>query len=272
MRAYYYLTQLENSPYYLPPMETLHLGATGTLPLYVYITELTLIEETGTAERGIDSSIYIRVANETISAMEKDIAAPVTTPMHAMFGYSSELKNNYDLVSGILDQRYKGLSQPTFPFDTQQESISVFLDKNLENYEAPKFGALYQHPQITISDLLCWTDDLERLASNGRIQRRADGNSTATSVQTDSETEALELRRTQRTLAALAVGLAGKFPTYRNGNKPNASQLAKLATEHLRDSQSDRTPHGFSETTARLTIAEALKACPELAESLANPD
>jgi len=78
------------------------------------------------------------------------------------------------------------------------------------------------------------------------------------------DTNTAELRRAQRTLAALATGLARKYPTYKNGNKPNASQLAKLATEHLRDATSDRTPHGFSETSARQTITEALKACPDL--------
>lgn len=84
----------------------------------------------------------------------------------------------------------------------------------------------------------------------------------------ESNTEVSELHRTQRTLAAIATGLASKYPAYRkNGGKPNASQLAKLATEHLRDAASDRTPHGFSETTARLTIAEALKACPDLTET-----
>lgn len=91
--------------------------------------------------------------------------------------------------------------------------------------------------------------------------------SAAASDQPENESEATQLRRTQRTLAALATGLARKHVAYKNGNKPNASQLAKLATEHLRDATSDRTPHGFSETTARLTIAEALKACPDLTET-----
>ena len=82
-----------------------------------------------------------------------------------------------------------------------------------------------------------------------------------------SDSEATELTRIQRTLAALAHGLARKYPAYKHGNKPNVSQLAKLATEHLRDATSDRTPHGFSETTARQTIAEGLKVCPDLTNS-----
>ncbi len=73
-----------------------------------------------------------------------------------------------------------------------------------------------------------------------------------------------DVKRLQRTVAALALGLAAKPGTYNKAGKPNVSQLAKLATEHLRDGQNDRTPHGFSETTVRNTITAALNACPEL--------
>tara|TARA_R110000823_G_scaffold72318_9_gene166382 strand:- start:579 stop:1667 length:1089 start_codon:yes stop_codon:yes gene_type:complete len=83
-------------------------------------------------------------------------------------------------------------------------------------------------------------------------------------VMQESAGDQTELHRTQRTLAALALGLAAKPGTYNKAGKPNVSQLAKLATEHLRDGQNDRTPHGFSESTVRQTITDALNACPEL--------
>jgi len=73
-----------------------------------------------------------------------------------------------------------------------------------------------------------------------------------------------EIKRLQRTVAALALGLAVNHNTYGRVGKPNVSQLAKVATEHLRDGQSDRTPPGFSDTTVRNTITAALNACPEL--------
>ncbi|PSF12359.1 hypothetical protein C7H09_03890 [Marinobacter fuscus] len=76
-------------------------------------------------------------------------------------------------------------------------------------------------------------------------------------------TETAELRRTQRTLAALAIGLADKHGTYSHGNKPNIKALAEIATGHLRDANG-RTPHGFSDRTARDAITAALKACPDL--------
>jgi len=90
---------------------------------------------------------------------------------------------------------------------------------------------------------------------------------TGTATSHQPEAEPLGFQRTQRTLAALAIGLAGKYPAYKNGSKPNASQLAKLARDPLRAPASDGTPHGFSETTARQTIAEALKACPDLTQT-----
>lgn len=99
-------------------------------------------------------------------------------------------------------------------------------------------------------------EDLDNLLTD------SEPGSTSKADETDTER-----KRAQRTLAALATGLASKYPTYKNGSKPNATQLARLATDHLRDASSDRTPHGFGETTARLTIAEALKACPDLTET-----
>lgn len=87
--------------------------------------------------------------------------------------------------------------------------------------------------------------------------------STAASNQPDTGTEDTELRRTQRTLAALAIGLADKHPAYRHGEKTNVKALAETATDHLRDANG-RTPHGFSDRTARDAITAALKACRDL--------
>lgn len=109
------------------------------------------------------------------------------------------------------------------------------------------------------SFLVIRTENLQKFVSQIIDSSAKDHSGPAANSNHDSE-----LKRAQRTLAALAIGLAKKTPAYKNGDKPNASQLAKLATEHLRDATSDRTPFGFSETTARQTITEALKACPEL--------
>jgi len=75
-----------------------------------------------------------------------------------------------------------------------------------------------------------------------------------------------ELRCTQRALAAIALGLAEKYPTYRHGEKPNISKLVSLAIDHLRSEQGDQTPSGFGKTTMENTIKAALESCPELKE------
>lgn len=125
------------------------------------------------------------------------------------------------------------------------------------------------HDEITPQDYCPCADlpDREPIVIRlEELQRFADSLNEPEATPPAGETDT-ELKRTQRTLAALAIGLAGKYPAYKNGRKPNAAQLARVATDHLRDATSDRTPHGFSETTARLTIAEALKACPDLANT-----
>lgn len=122
-------------------------------------------------------------------------------------------------------------------------------------------GKEYRFPdplRITKDDLLVTRAELVRFEQE---HAPASAESTAPVPEQDSE-----LKRTQRALAALVLGLADKYPVYRSGEKPNAKQLARLATEHLRDATSDRTPHGFSETTVRQVISAALKACPELTD------
>tara|TARA_R110001592_G_scaffold283291_1_gene551215 strand:+ start:137 stop:1240 length:1104 start_codon:yes stop_codon:yes gene_type:complete len=93
------------------------------------------------------------------------------------------------------------------------------------------------------------TDQLEALPDDSQEARSGSNNS--------------ELRRMQRTLAALAIGLADKHGTYRHGGKPNVKALAETATDHLRD-ENGRAPHGFSDKTARDAITAALNACPDL--------
>jgi len=79
----------------------------------------------------------------------------------------------------------------------------------------------------------------------------------------DDETE---IKRLQRTVAALALGLADKYPVYRYGEKPNISKLVSLAIDHLRSEQGDQVPNGFGKSTMENTIKAALESCPELKE------
>lgn len=81
-----------------------------------------------------------------------------------------------------------------------------------------------------------------------------------------SKEEETHLSRAQRTLAALALALMKKNQLYQKGDKPNYSQIANLATEHLRDPVNDRGPYGLGTTTVKNAIKDALASYPELNE------
>lgn len=134
------------------------------------------------------------------------------------------------------------------------------------------FGDGYNEsrPSSNYNPVYCLSDKFFLGIAQAELQRFANSfdeigsdnaHQDALPADTDDETET---KRLNRTVAALALGLMKKHGTYNRNGEPNASQLAKLATEHLRDAASDRTPHGFSETTVRNTITAALNACPEL--------
>jgi|SRR5690554_2809823 len=267
MQSYYYLPQLlQGSPYELSLLDALHLGATEALPLYAQLPDLVILENISTGELEVVGDLYLQVSRELVSVMERDA---VRAAVHPVSERVTKLTTAYPLEVGTLDNRSNRYSHRTLPFSLQpNEAVDVFVDMDLENGGKDRLRPTEAtHPKIDIADLLCWTDDLEMLADKGRIKCRTYDTSTAASSQPESDRELTVLRRTQRTLAALAMGLAKNHRAYNNNGKPNASQLAKLATEHLRDATSDRTPHGFSETTARQTIAEALKACPDLTQT-----
>jgi hypothetical protein len=114
---------------------------------------------------------------------------------------------------------------------------------------------------IRAENLQKFINQITEISETDRQEITANSNQNATPAAAPDESE---IKRLQRTVAALTLGLMKKHSTYNRNGEPNASQLAKLATEHLRDATSDRTPHGFSETTVRNTITAALNACPEL--------
>lgn len=258
MREYYYLTGLDDSPYNLTKDAALHLGTAGILPVYAVIGSLVRLLELEEGGQREDSHIYLRVHRTTLSRFEKKMMRQKDTGQPES-SIDSEL---FD--TAIVDEKYNGIIPVDVPFDgsTEAKSVVVF-------HTNPNLG---DFPYVSIHDLVCWTEDLELLVQQGRIRKSPTKPSqTVTTDSTDrvapvsTADDETETKRLQRTVAALALGLMKKHGnTYNRNGEPNASQLAKLATEHLRDATSDRTPHGFSETIVRQTIGAALKACPEL--------
>jgi len=78
---------------------------------------------------------------------------------------------------------------------------------------------------------------------------------TATSHQPNHE--ASDLRRAQRAITALAIGLAEKYPAYQHGKRPNVKQLAALASGHFLD-ENGKAPTGWSDATFKKVIEAAL--------------
>ncbi|MEQ5837457.1 hypothetical protein [Marinobacter sp. NFXS9] len=219
------------------------------LPEQQYFTLAELIERWSTTERRVLELIL----NRELDAVAL-VSTVATSTRQSENGNTSEITTTHQL-------EVRTWFDPELLFCLFKDGIGM-LSEYVEDGEWIRFASPVT---ITKGELLVTREELqrfERAHSANQEQHPTNAESEdATTAPTDSE-----LKRTQRTLAALVLGLAEKYPGYRAGEKPNASQIARLATEHLRDADSDRTPHGFSETTVRQTIAAAIKACPELSE------
>ena len=266
MRDYYYLTRLDKSPYIFDLADALYLGAVSELKLYVLITARIRMENPKTGEMVEDSGMFLNVPSPFIGAMEKELPVDQMPAYDFFSRETTDLQQHVKLSYAYVDDRYTGTipyGTPFRPDPAQYDSINIY----------PEILGIGRDPVFNLFDLVCWTEDLERLVKRGRIQKRP--TKPPQTVTTDSTSQAApilpvddetEIKRLQRTVAALALGLAAKGGTYGKAGKPNVSQLERLATEHLRDGQDDRAPPGFGPSTVRKAITDALNACPELKE------
>lgn len=260
MREYYYLTQLDKSPYRVSISDALHFGATFGLGIYVFIPEELELQFGVASETTLNDGKFLCITHDHVGAIEKTFVKQLN------LNTGCELNDYHHIKKAFITKKYGGsIFETSFvrgPFREDSSNPYPYI----VDISHPEYS-------VCVSDLLCWSDELESLANLGHIQRRdngegptvtADENSKECTPEITALDDETEVKRLQRTVAALALGLAAKPGIYNKADKPNVSQLAKLATEHLRDGQNDRTPHGFSETTVRNTISAALKACPEL--------
>lgn len=262
MRDYYYLSGLDESPYQLTLADALHLGATYQLNLYAFMTDTIFMHSYLEFDDELvsDNHFFIKIPDPTLTALEKVI-------------HYDNLSNPYmPLQHGFVDDKYNGTIPFGDPFKSTTKKplhVKLYAD-DPERHASYEYAAL---PTLFMSELLCFTEDLDDLVKRGRIKRSGAPPEAATAIPADdtASTSSSELHRAQRTLAALAIGLSKKHPAYRHGKKPNVSALAELAIDHLRDADG-RAPHGFSEKTSRDTISEALKSFPELTEGSGQSD
>lgn len=175
----------------------------------------------------------------------------------------------------------KNFQNPAFKGDKTWELIGHWYAEGLQldDFEDGASNPL-EHASLRLGELLRFLESsdyalpawISRLKNSDfqNPQQLLDSNSNATG-KLETRDESTDLRRFRRTLAALAIGLAGKHHAYSHGEKPNVSKLAEVATGHLRNKNA-RTAYGFSDKTARDTITEALKAFNELAETSKKAD
>lgn len=75
-----------------------------------------------------------------------------------------------------------------------------------------------------------------------------------------SDNDETEVRRLQRALGALALGMAKQSDKWRNGDNPNVSAFVNAALSGAQDEHGN-APYGYGESTLSDTIGKALKAC-----------
>jgi len=177
VREYYFLTGLEDSPYDLTMADALHLGATGALPTYVYLTSPVIAEQTTRNQSAATEPEADHIGNASFWRESRSINFKfVKVPKPALIGLEGTA-GRVALEHGHIDQHADGRAPVSIPFkDPHQWPHAPLFVKFLN-----------EPPQISRDDLLCFADDLEKLADKGRIKRRADDTSAATSGQPDAD-------------------------------------------------------------------------------------
>ena len=167
MREYYYLTQLDESPYKVSLSDALHLGNTERLEIYTYIPDQIVIQIGDRFEWSLADDVYLGIPYPLAGAMERQFLK-TTPPSSGYVEQQPALQMQYSLNKALMTDKYGGL--PTLPtLNTMQPSYISIAYPNERDFKRP--GADYT---ICLLDLLVWTEDLERLAKHGHIERQGE--------------------------------------------------------------------------------------------------
>ena len=159
MRQYYYLTELDDSPYELTTLDALHLGSTDRLEIYAFAAEEITLENAHTGAATAEHNVYLQLHNHTTREVEKGLAQ-TRSPLS-----ESPASNSTPPCYLVRDARVTGKWRG---FDPEWEP---FLDDYLAIPHSPG-GREDEAYTVRLADLLCWVDDLERMTENGEIKRR----------------------------------------------------------------------------------------------------
>jgi hypothetical protein len=175
MREYYYLSGLDESPYQLTLADALHLGAACGLPIYTFIEKSmylhTLLEfdsEVVHADHFFVRVPFGEVAElEKISSQRKSQHQTNNTFQHEPYVY---------LKMAIVDDRYVGTVPIGGPFRKNSEwPVKVELYSYDSCWDTASMVKI--HPSVGISELLCFTEDLDDLVRNKAPQGKRGGSS-----------------------------------------------------------------------------------------------
>jgi hypothetical protein len=247
---YYYLNQIaQHTKGKAEPQQILHAAANGLINLYAHTPQLI--------EHGSRFSLLSVTSCQLIEITYNTCCAVEEADDFVFLEFTMDGPTTRKMADGTLQSCYD-LFQP------QGCNLSSPRLQELEESES-KLGTHRISFRLSGAEFIVFKSDIDTLLSTQVAPHETKTFGSDQNTATTNSNDETEIKRLQRTVAALALGLMKKHGnTYNRNGEPNASQLAKVATDHLRGATSDRTPHGFSDTTVRQTITAALKACPEL--------
>jgi len=181
MQAYYYLSQLHDSPYGYSLLEALHLGATGKLGIYIYLDSVVLLRQLDTSELRAESGFYLRLPPRLLATAEKQHAKYIESESAAEDLSDQALTILID--NAIVDARFDGTEPcdvPLFEYSKYPCSVTV-ANRNKTPVEC------------STMELLCWSEDLDKLAQEGSVQGQWPGVSLPAHQQYPPHLEALVL-------------------------------------------------------------------------------
>jgi hypothetical protein len=166
MRNYYYLSQLDESPYRLSISDALHLGSTERLVIYAFVPEQIAIKVEDIDEWNLVNSVYLGIPGYLTGALEREVIkaqSPLSDPKDSL----TVLRQHHTLNRATIADKYAGLT--AFPTLEPREPFYISVSHPNER-DLRRPGSDYT---VCLADLLVWTEDLDRLVKYDHIQRHS---------------------------------------------------------------------------------------------------
>lgn len=171
MKKYYYFPYLEDSLYRLSIDEALHFGATSRLPIYFYLAQTLAGKETVMIPELMQD--FEDGEASRFSGQDTRKKVPIGTEYRRDFS-DEFLRADLGTIRHFEKNHY--IQQPVISAYVDNRTLPIFDD-----LKAPR-EQLLRHvqfrpgsqPHITLSELICFSDDLDTLVQQGIVERRED--------------------------------------------------------------------------------------------------